>query len=158
MWLRKHLFWLSHFQINQCVRKGNHIVLLLMLMFLAACQGEPSPPNTTIYAVSQNGTVYAVNGKTGTISWSQHMSGGDNSRFGISAGLTLDHGIIYTSSSVDGGYVYAFQAQTGVVRWHTQVHSQGIPSSPIFVNGVVYLSVTDPFVAVSAYTCELDND
>ena len=123
---------------------------LICLILLTACSvGTPPPPDKTIYAVSENGTVYAVRGKDGSMLWSQHMSGDNGSLWGHAEGLTLENGIIYTSSSVDGGYTYAFRAQTGKVLWHTQLHSQGLPSSPMLANGIIYLSTTDSSLASS---------
>lgn len=132
---------LSCLSLPQFLRNG---ILLVLLTLLTACSAStPPPPNKTIYAVSANGTLYAMDGKDGSMRWSYHMSGDNGSPWGRAGGLILENGVIYTSSSVSGGYVYAFQAQTGAILWHTQVHPQGLPATPKMGNGIIYLAVTD---------------
>ncbi|MDQ2714390.1 MAG: PQQ-binding-like beta-propeller repeat protein [Chloroflexota bacterium] len=90
-----------------------------------------------------------MSGKNGSIQWSHHMSGDNGSPWGAAEGLTLDNGVIYTSSSVSGGYIYAFRARDGAILWHTPVHPEGSPSTPTLGNGVIYVSVTDASLASS---------
>ncbi len=114
------------------------MLLLVMLVILAACGIAPPPPDKTVYVVSETGTVYAVKGTDGSMLWQHHMAGDNGSVWGASSGLTLINGVIYTSSSVDGGYVYAFRARDGMVLWHTRIRPEGTPSAPVLVNGVIY--------------------
>src|SRR5215469_17807712 len=123
--------------------------LLVMLVTLAACGIAPSPPDKTVYIVSETGTVYAVKGTDGSMLWRYHMAGDNGSVWGGSSGLTLVNGVIYTSSSVDGGYVYAFRAKDGIVLWHTRIRPEGSPSAPVLANGVIYVAVTNPSLTSS---------
>ena len=125
------------------------MLLLVMLVILAACGIAPPPPDKTVYIVSETGTVYAVKGTDGSMLWQHHMAGDNGSVWGASSGLALVNGIIYTSSSVDGGYVYAFRARDGMVLWHTRIHPEGTPSAPVLVNGVIYVAVADPSLTSS---------
>src|SRR6266566_281377 len=125
------------------------MLLLVMLVILAACGIAPPPPDKTVYVVSETGTVYAVKGADGSMLWRYHMAGDNGSVWGGSSGLTLVNGVIYTSSSVDGGYVYAFRARDGRVLWHTRIRPEGTPSAPALANGVIYVAVFDPSLTSS---------
>jgi eukaryotic-like serine/threonine-protein kinase len=118
-------------------------LFLFSVVTLTAC-GAPPLPHTTVYVVSQYGTVYAVKSQDGSIRWRSDMSRDQRSVWSASAGLTLINGVIYTSSSEAGGYLYAIQPQDGNVRWQVRVHPEGTPSPPVVIDGVGYVCVLDP--------------
>src|SRR5712692_9486664 len=104
-------------------------LFLFGVVTLTACGAQPLP-HTTVYVVSQYGTVYALKSQDGSIRWRSDMSRDQRSVWSASAGLTLVNGVIYTSSSDAGGYLYAIQPQDGNVRWRVRVHPEGMPSQP----------------------------
>lgn len=66
-----------------------------------------------------------------------------------------DDSLVYTTTF--NGVVYAVNKQTGVQKWifDTYLGNNGIQTSPVVANGVVYFGSTDRFWALNAKTGEL---
>jgi outer membrane protein assembly factor BamB len=124
-------------------------------------------PDGTVYAATQTGDVYSLNGKTGKIAWSSsildnrsisHPSSHDamwNDHFGqmqyqtnfsASPAISAD-GILYVGSRDD--YLYAFDAKTGhrIWRFKAQRTSETIRNCPIIGSPTIGSDGTVYFLA-----------
>ena len=94
--------------------------------------------NGLVYIDSKNGSIYALNESSGTLSWTTVINGqtiGDVSTQAVAANGTLYVG------SLDNN-LYALNATTGAVKWKAPTGA-GIDSSPAVANGVVYIASFD---------------
>jgi len=106
---------------------------------------SPAVSNGTVYFGSSDGNVYALNARTGSLTWK--FKTGD---------------VVHSSPAVVGGTVYvggwdtffyALDAATGALKWKYKTgddadeHNQiGIQSSPAVVDGVVYFGGRDSYL------------
>jgi len=74
---------------------------------------QPSVADGRVYVGSQNGTVYALDARSGCIRWTFAAAGG------VRTAVTLSSGIAYFGDTAAN--VYAVDAQTGVARWRKSV-------------------------------------
>ncbi len=70
----------------------------------------------------------------------------------MASSAAVVNGIVYTAS--ENGYVYAFDAYTGVCYWKYSLPGMGTLSSPSVVDGVVYIGSDYGLFALNAYTGE----
>jgi outer membrane protein assembly factor BamB len=89
-----------------------------------------------VYVGSDDGTVYAINGSTGSLVWSYTTGGSVFSSPTLQEGLSEDTEMIFVGS--EDGKVYALTAASGQLRW---TYNTGAPvvSSPEVVGNVVYV-------------------
>ncbi|HWE60532.1 MAG TPA: PQQ-binding-like beta-propeller repeat protein [Chloroflexota bacterium] len=90
------------------------------------------PPVVSLFAGSQDGTLYALNEQNGDYVWSVHTGGAVSSP-------TVFEGTVYAGSF--DGTLYAVDAQTGSVRW--RFTTRGAVSAPAAANGLVYFGSRD---------------
>ena len=95
--------------------------------------GSPAVANGLVFAVYGNGTLYALNAKTGTITWQYAAGPGSN------CSPALANGAVYFAAN---GIVYAVSQKTGALLWSYQTGAF-VASSPAVVNGVVYIGSED---------------
>ncbi|HZJ30284.1 MAG TPA: PQQ-binding-like beta-propeller repeat protein [Vicinamibacterales bacterium] len=74
---------------------------------------QPSVADGRVYVGSQNGTVYALDARSGCVRWTFAAAGG------VRTAVTLSSGIAYFGDTAAN--VYAVDAQTGVARWRKSV-------------------------------------
>lgn len=96
----------------------------------------PRVAGDTVYAASNDGTLYAVNAADGTERW--------KFRTGAAVGSApfVVGGVVYLGS--DDTKLYAVDAVTGLERW--SFPTGGIVHSPVFSGGVVYVGSADGFL------------
>ncbi len=94
--------------------------------------------NGLVYANSKIGSIYAINEKTGVLSWSTTLGPLNNGD--VSSQSVTNNGVLYVGS-LDTN-LYALNPTTGAVLWKAAT-SGGIDSSPAFANGVVYVASID---------------
>ncbi len=94
----------------------------------------PAVANGMVYAGNGDGSLYAFNALTGSLSWVyQTLSSGIGSP-------SVVNGIVYIGS---GDFnVYALNATTGTVIWNYTTGNQ-VYSSPALANGILYISSYD---------------
>jgi outer membrane protein assembly factor BamB len=94
----------------------------------------PAVANGMVYVGNGDGSLYAFNALTGSLSWVyQTLSSGIGSP-------SVANGIVYIGS---GDFnVYALNATTGTVIWNYTTGNQ-VYSSPALVNGILYISSYD---------------
>ena len=99
---------------------------------LAAAPLSARPPcvNGTVYTVTGNGTVYALNAATGALRWRVKL------RTEVDASLAVADGAVYVPG--EPGELYALKAATGARLWHALLPGYAV-SSPAVAGGVVYL-------------------
>jgi len=104
--------------------------------------------NGLVYADSKIGSIYAIDEKTGTLSWAISIGAPNNGD--VSTQAVSINGVLYVGS-LDTN-LYAINATTGVVLWKTATGA-GIDSSPAIANGVVYVgSLDDKIYAMNQST------
>jgi outer membrane protein assembly factor BamB len=116
---------------------------------------SPTVFDGVVYIGANNGTFYALNESTGSVLWSDFIgyvtktTCGDRG-FASTATVAVDPATgapaVYVATPT--GYLYAFDAATGAVLWHSVI---GIPSttqndyfdwsSPTVVNGTIYVGI-----------------
>jgi len=94
--------------------------------------------NGLVYEDSKNGSVYAINENSGTLSWTTPIGALNNGD--VSTQAVALNGMLFVGS-LDKN-LYAIDATTGVILWKTATGG-GIDSSPAFANGVVYVGSFD---------------
>jgi outer membrane protein assembly factor BamB len=99
-----------------------------------AALSDPAVVNGIVYVGSDNGNVYAVSARTGSLLWS-YATGGT-----VTSSPAVADGVVYVGSYDDN--VYALNATDGTKLWSYTTGNQ-VSSSPAVVNGVVYVSSTD---------------
>jgi outer membrane protein assembly factor BamB len=87
-----------------------------------------------VYSASADGSVVALDAKTGASKWSANI------KLPISGGPGTGDGQVYIGSSE--AYVIALDAQTGTQRWRTRVPSE-VLTAPVSEDGVVVVRTID---------------
>jgi outer membrane protein assembly factor BamB len=86
--------------------------------------------NGTVYVLTADGTLYALDQATGATVWSHGVGGS-------APGLAYDGGQVYVADS--SGLLTAFDAVTGSIAWSMQLPGQwSFSSAPTAANGMVY--------------------
>jgi len=98
--------------------------------------------NGVVYVGSSDGHLYALNASNGTARWLY------NTGTNIYSTPAISNGIVYFGSGYRGKDVYALHASDGSVRWRQQLESIG--SSPVVINGVLYISSDAAMYALNA--------
>jgi len=96
--------------------------------------GQPTVVDGRLYVGSQNGTVYALDAKTGCVIWTFTAQGG------VRASITIGNGRAYFSDQK--GYAYALDAMTGKEVWSRKVDNHPLirlTGSPALYNGRLYV-------------------
>ena len=96
--------------------------------------GQPTIVAGRLYVGSQNGTVYAVDAKTGCVIWTFTAHGG------VRASLSIADGRAYFSDQK--GFAYALDAATGQEVWTRQVDDHPLirlTGSPALYDGRLYV-------------------
>jgi len=113
---------------------------------------SPAVYNGRVYFGSSDGHVYAVDAKSGALSWSFQT------KDIVHASPAITNNTVYVGSW--DSYLYALDAETGAEKWRFKTgedpiyHNQvGFQSSPAVVDGTVYVGCRDGHVyAVDAMT------
>jgi outer membrane protein assembly factor BamB len=113
---------------------------------------SPAVFSGRVYFGSSDGHVYAVDAKSGVLSWSFQT------KDVVHASPAIANNTVYIGSW--DSYLYALDAETGVEKWRFKtgedpiIHNQqGFQSSPAVVDGTVYVGCRDGHVyAVDAMT------
>ncbi|GGB05300.1 hypothetical protein GCM10011511_30810 [Puia dinghuensis] len=87
--------------------------------------------NGTIYGSFADGTVRAVDAKTGTVKWSF------TTNFPFHSGPTLYNSSLYVGG-VDG-YLYSIDANTGAQNWRFKGSGDPFIENPLVLNNIVYI-------------------
>ena len=90
----------------------------------------PDVLNRTVYTVTANGTVYALDAATGALQWRVKL------RTAVGASLAVADGAVYVPG--EPGELYALNAATGSQLWDFSTDSS-IQSSPAVADGRVYI-------------------
>ena len=90
----------------------------------------------TVYAPCNDGHLYAFNGATGALKWSQFFS----EKFGGTTPVIGANGTIYIGSA--GGHMYALDSATGNQKWSYAItgFSNWVSSEPCLSNGTLYFT------------------
>ena len=88
-----------------------------------------------VYVSTYDGYVYALSASSGAKLWRNKVGLG-----GITSSAVAN-GVVYVSES--NGNVYALSARTGDILWSNPTRGTYLNSSPIVVNGVVYVNSID---------------
>lgn len=108
----------------------------------------PILANGTIYGSFQDGTVRALDAKTGVVKWTF------TTPYVFVDGPTLSNSSIYVGS-VDG-YVYSLDSATGNLNWKFQNNGYPFVENPLVLNNNVYIGSQGPyFYAIQASSGQL---
>jgi len=123
-------------------------------------RSQPTVAGGTVFVGSQNGTIYALDAKTGCVRWTYRASAEVRTAVSIS---TWDEGQESTSPVAYFGDIlaraYAVDAQTGELKWMTKVDDHPnatITGSPVVVDDRLYVPVSSLEVVNAidpAYEC-----
>jgi outer membrane protein assembly factor BamB len=140
---------------------ANGIVVVVAggrLMALKAKTGErlwaqQSPSETWVGPAYDNGLIFvdpretfnndegivAFDERSGTLVWSAQTP----QEWDFTSPPTAYDGTVYTAAAGDGGFVYAYDEQTGALKWRQSVEN-GEDSSPAVTSDGVYVSYSCP--------------
>jgi outer membrane protein assembly factor BamB len=93
--------------------------------------------------------LYAIDASTGAKLWSRTVDGSECCG-GVHGTPSVAGGIVYVGAQ--DGNIYAFDADTGGLRWTFQTGGALFLASPVVANGVVYVGKPDTFHALDART------
>ncbi len=110
---------------------------------------SPAVANGVVYIGSIDGNVYALNASTGAKLWSYNAAG-----LGIETSPAVANGVVYVGSS---STLYALNASTGAKLW-SYTPGGSIFSSPVVVDGVVYLNEADASGQMNVYAFSIGAD
>jgi outer membrane protein assembly factor BamB len=88
-----------------------------------------------VYVSTYDGYVYALSASSDAKLWRNKVGLG-----GITSSAVAN-GVVYVSES--NGHVYALSARAGDILWSNPTRGTYLNSSPIVVNGVVYVNSID---------------
>ena len=96
----------------------------------------PAVANGVVYVGTDNGSVFALDARTGTVLWSYTTAGF------VQSSPAVANGVVYFGSADNN--VYALNASTGAKLWSYATGSGWpVTSSPAVANGVVYVGSDD---------------
>jgi outer membrane protein assembly factor BamB len=105
-----------------------------------------------IYFVSKDGHIYAADSETGEINWQTFLTRPD-AIWATGSPAIGNNGLIYTGSS-EYYKLIAIRQDNGEVAWEFEIPNGYVWSSPIFVDGMVYVGGGGKLWAVNAETGE----
>jgi len=103
----------------------------------------PTVADGRVFVGSQNGTVYALNARTGCIHWTFSANGGVRTAIAVSPSRGSNPSLIYFGDTAANAY--ALDATTGKVVWTRKVDDHPfarITGSPTYHNGRLYVPVS----------------
>lgn len=101
-------------------------------------RGQPAVANGTVYAGSEDASIYAFDARTGERRW-RYETGDAITR----SGPAVADGVVYIGSTDSN--LRALDAVSGALRWKHTVGG-GVQSAPFVSSGVVYFGCDDHFV------------
>ena len=104
---------------------------------------QPTVGRGRVFVGSQNGTVYALDAKTGCIRWTFSASGGVRTAVVIGPDTGVSPSLVYFGDTA--GNAYALDADSGRQRWIRKVDDHPlarITGSPTLYNGRLYVPVS----------------
>ena len=123
-------------------------------------RSQPTVAGDTVFVGSQNGTVYALDAKTGCVRWTYRASAEVRTAVSISSWAEGDENVHPTAYFGDIlARAYAIDAQTGEVQWITKVDDHPnatITGAPVVVEDRLYVPVSSLEVVNAvdpAYEC-----
>jgi outer membrane protein assembly factor BamB len=111
----------------------------------AATLNAPAIAGNVVYAVAQNGVLYARSAVTGAGLWSASLH--DKTAGSDKVAPTVADGVVYALS--DNAVAYAFNAKTGARLWTHQA-GNALVTAPVVANGIVYFGTRSGGVAAFA--------
>ena len=123
-------------------------------------RSQPAVAGGTVFVGSQNGTVYALDAKSGCIRWTYRASAEVRTAISVSSwaeGEEEPHPIVYFGDIL--ARAYAIDAQTGEEKWITKVDDHPnatITGAPVVVDDRLYVPVSSLEVVNAvdpAYEC-----
>ena len=128
----------------------------------AGVTSTPTVDDKKVYVTSWNGSLYALDAKSGSLRWTYDT--GSSSQLGVqsSATLTADGRLLVGDST---GKLYCFLAQSGALLWTASVadtdpSGSHIWASPVVANGRVFIGQAshndNPCVRGHLYAFDLD--
>lgn len=107
----------------------------------------------TVYFGSTDGNVYALNATNGAPKW-RHDTGDEEV-----GSITVAEGVVYVITEQLGvltGIIYALDSASGDLLWRSRESMDGLSSTLIIVDGVIYVSANDGGVyALDAFDGEI---
>ncbi|MCM1987050.1 PQQ-binding-like beta-propeller repeat protein [Methanococcoides seepicolus] len=121
---------------------------------MGGIDAEPIIAGDTIYAVSDQGTVWAIDKNDGTVLWTNTTNHGANT-FSLGAPC-YGNGKLFVPTN--NGMIYAFDAETGIELWNDSVISNNPPfnqmNTPVtYEDGRIYFGEWLSFGGASRYFC-----
>jgi polyvinyl alcohol dehydrogenase (cytochrome) len=104
---------------------------------------QPTAADGRVFVGSQNGTVYALDAKTGCIYWTFSARGGVRTAMAVSAPRASSPALVYFGDTAANAY--ALNADTGAPVWIRKVDDHPfarITGSPTFYEGRLYVPVS----------------
>jgi len=123
-------------------------------------RSQPTVAGGTVFVGSQNGTIYALDAKTGCVRWTYRASAEVRTAVSISSwseGEENPRPVVYFGDIL--ARAYAIDAQTGELKWKTKVDDHPnatITGSPVVVENRLYVPVSSLEVVNAvdpAYEC-----
>lgn len=106
---------------------------------------ELTAASGTVYVGSSRGNVHALDGRTGTVTWSTDTDGHD-AFSPVVSGDTLYVGVL-TDESDD---VFALDRESGTVRWQSRLGTFGVGTRPVPHGEYVFANDRDAMYALDA--------
>ena len=104
---------------------------------------QPTVADGRVFVGSQNGTVYALNARSGCIYWTFSARGGVRTAIAVSSPTAASPALIYFGDTAANAY--ALDANTGALVWIRKVEDHPfarITGSPTFYDGRLYVPVS----------------
>ncbi len=114
-------------------------------------EGAPTVVGGSVYVVSNERYLYAIDASTGELEWETEVGGYEYSPMRGKRVPTVVDGTVYvTSSSRASGQLHAIDAETGEHEWHVEVH--GAATVPTVSDDTLYLPNGQAVAALDADT------
>ncbi len=104
---------------------------------------QPTVASGWLFVGSQNGTVYALDAKTGCVRWTFAAAGGVRTALAVGPGIGDARGVVYFADTAANAY--ALDAQTGRAIWSRKIDDHPlarITGSPTLHDGRLYVPVS----------------
>jgi outer membrane protein assembly factor BamB len=98
---------------------------------------SPVVANGSVYVNSMDGSISALDGRTGAVRWRTPLGNFDG--FGSPASPAVADGIVYTANN--DGVLYALNADSGDVKWVAPTKGN-LLQTPVISDGVVYAAAS----------------
>ncbi|WP_409270032.1 carboxypeptidase regulatory-like domain-containing protein [Neobacillus sp. SCS-31] len=93
----------------------------------------PAASEGKVVLTTDRGWVVALDSKSGKEQWAVRIGSSNRSS------PTIENGTVYLSGGADGR-IYALDLKSGSIKWNTVVGSMAIYESPVYYEGVLYVS------------------